>query len=396
MIEAFVYPVSAVMKFWHWLLADMFSVAPDTAWVISILLLVVTVRGFLVPFNWSIFKSSRMMLMMRPEQAQLEERYGASLDADDIETHEKALKDLNKEYGYNPMAGCVPPLIQIPFILGLYRLLLWMSVPETGRTDSNIGLLTPEDISGFLDASFLGVPLPAYVAMSSEQFAALGTTSSEVRAVAIPMLISAIAFTTFNTFVSQLRSRVHLDWNAAFPVKLYGLMWWMLIFIPIALGIAGMTGLIPIALLMYWFLGNLWTLVQTVVLWYALAVKFPLQEEHTEQIETTRSAILSPRASRRRRRFAALLKPWTIPRVRREIKQEKQAEKLERKEKKAAKKSIAKKKREVQAEKRKAERARKKEQSLIDDSPTPTIEGCTRWSNPQAEPTTSAEPDPSQ
>ena len=30
MIEAFVYPVSAVMKFWHWLLADIFTVSPDT------------------------------------------------------------------------------------------------------------------------------------------------------------------------------------------------------------------------------------------------------------------------------------------------------------------------------------------------------------------------------
>ena len=160
MIEAFVYPVSAVMKFWHWLLADIFTVSPDTAWVLSIVLLVVTVRGFLVPFNWSIFKSTRVMLMMRPEQAQLEKQYGESLDANDIEAHEKALKKLNKDYGYNPLTGCIPPLIQLPFILGLYRLLLWMSVPENGRTGTNIGLLTPDDIAGFLQLSLIHISEP--------------------------------------------------------------------------------------------------------------------------------------------------------------------------------------------------------------------------------------------
>lgn len=384
MIEAFVYPVSAVMKFWHWLLADIFTVSPDTAWVISIFLLVVTVRGFLVPFNWSIFKSSRMMLMMRPEQARLEEQYGESLDVDDIEAHEKALKKLNKEYGYNPVTGCIPPLVQIPFILGLYRLLLWMSVPENGRTGSNIGLLTPDDIAGFLQASFLGVPLPAYVSMSSEQFAALGTTSSEVRAVAIPMLISAIAFTTFNTFVSQLRSRVHLDWDAHMSIKVYHLMWWMLFIIPIMLGIVGMTGLIPIALLMYWFLGNLWTLIQTIILWWALSVRYPLEDQHIEHIETTRGTVTEPSASRRRRFLTALTRPWTLPRVRRENKHEKKTEKLERKEKKAHKKTVAKQKREVQSAKRKAEMQRRREERAAAKS-----------SNPAAEPTASDEPDPS-
>ena len=387
MIEAFVYPVSAVMKFWHWLLADVFTVSPDTAWVLSIVLLVVTVRGCLVPFNWSIFKSTRVMLMMRPEQAQLEKQYGESLDADDIEAHEKALKKLNKDYGYNPMTGCIPPLIQIPFILGLYRLLLWMSVPENGRTGTNIGLLTPDDIAGFLQASFLGVPLPAYVSMSPEQFAALGTTSPEVRAVAMPMLISAIIFTTFNTFVSQLRSRVHLDWDAHMSVKVYNLMWWMLFVIPVILGVAGTTGLIPIALLMYWFLGNLWTLIQTIILWWALSVRFPLEEHHLEHIRTTRGAITDPRASRRRRLLAALPRPWTIFGVHRDIKQEKKSEKLARKEEKTHKKSLAKQKRKVQSEKRRAQRQKRREEAKEDAE--------SKSNNPAAEPTTSDEPDPS-
>lgn len=389
MLEAFVYPVSAVMKLWHWLLADVFNVAPDTAWVLSICLLVLTVRGLLVPSYWSTFKSSRKMLMMRPEQIALEERYGASLEPDDITAHEKALKELNKEYGYNPLSGCIPPLVQLPFILGLYRLLIWMSVPENGRTGSDIGLLNPDDIAGFLKASFLGVPLPAYVSMSQEQFAALGTTGDDVRAVAIPLLIFAIIFTTFNMFVSQLRSRVHMDWNERMAVRIYDLMWWLMLLIPVMLGFVGMTGLIPIALLMYWFISNLWTLCQTAIMWYLLTRKYPLEPHHLDHVEEARADAQNKEAkrSRRSRNLQALAHPSTLPEVRRTIKAEKQAEKQALKDKKAEKKNLKKEKSKVRSDMRKAEMEERKKAR---------DEAKTRSNSQPEEPTASDAPDPDQ
>lgn len=394
LLEAFVWPVSAVMKMWHWLLAQVLGVAPDTAWVMSIVLLVITVRAFLVPFNWSMYRSTRMMLMMRPEQERLEKRYGESTDPEDVTAHDEALKELNKEYGYNPMTGCIPPMVQIPFILGLYRLLMWMSVPENGRTDSNIGLLTPDDTASFLDASFMGVPLPAYVSMSAEQFSALGTTSEDVRAVAIPLLIFALIFTTLNTFVGQLRTRTHLDWNATVSRNVYNFMWAMLVIIPVMLGFVGMTGLIPVALLLYWFLGNLWTLSQSVIIWYVLVKKYPLREEHKEQIHASRTKVLGEKReekrakknhkrSWRRRKLSALVRPATIPQVRRDIKAEKAALKAERKEAKAEEKSLKKARDKVRTENRKAEmekrreeRKRKKEgSSASSDGPEESPEG---------------------
>lgn len=376
LLEAFVWPVSAVMKMWHWLLAQVFNIAPDTAWSMSIVLLVITVRGFLVPFNWSIFKSTRMMLMMRPEQEELEQRYGQSTDPADVAAHDKALEDLNKEYGVNPATGCIPPLVQLPFILGLYRLLMWMSVPENGRAGGTIGLLTPEDTASFLQASFMGVPLPAYVSMSDEQFAALSTTGPEVRAVAIPLLIFALIFTTVNTAVSQLRSRSHLDWNQPVSRTVYKWMWSLLVLTPVALGFVGLTGLIPVALLLYWFLGNLWTLAQTVIMWYLLARKYPLRDVHKKQILASRTRVLgelreqkqskkTAKRSWRRRKVASLARPSTIPQVRRDIKAEKEAFKNKRKERKAEKKSLKKARNKVRSENRKADMEKRREDSAL-------------------------------
>lgn len=218
--------------------------------------------------------------------------------------------------------------------------------------------------------------------MSPEQFAAMGTTSSEVRAVAIPLLIFALIFTTLNSALSQLRARTHLDWNATVPRTMYQWMWWMLIIIPVMLGFAGMTGLIPVALLMYWFLGNLWTLAQTAIMWYLLVRKYPLRDVHKEQIHTSRTKVLgekreekkskkATKRSWRRRKLAALAHPSTLSDVRHEIKSEKEAIKAERKEAKSEKKSLKKARDKARSEIRKAkaeERKREKEKEEASNS----------------------------
>lgn len=399
MMEAFVYPVSAVMKGWHWLLADLLRIPADLAWVLSIILLVITVRIFMAPFTWSTFKSSRAMLMMRPEQWDLEERYGTSVDPDDVATHDQALKDLNKKYGYNPLTGCIPPLVQIPFIIGLYRLLIWMSVPENGRTGSDIGLLTRDDISSFLDASFMGVPLPAYVAMKPEHLEALGTTRDDTIAVAAPLLLCAIIFTTLNMFVSQLRSRVHMDWSQKASVKIYTFMWFFMLVTPVLLAFIGLTGLIPIALLMYWFINNLWTMSQTILMWHALSRIYPLQHEHQEHILRARlDHVISQRIERRARRDArrskwgrridALAHPSSMSDINQEIKDEREAVRLERKEERLEKKALLKEKSKVRSDLRKAElqeRRRVRRAAREEDA---------RLNSPQAAPRASQRPAP--
>ena len=142
-MNLFVFPVSAVMKFWHWLLADVFGAAQDTAWVASIILLVVTIRSVIAPFSWTIIKSARTSLLMRPELKALEERYRSATSHEDIAAFDRERAEVQKKYGYNPFAGCVPPLIQIPAFLGLYRLLLWMSVPENGHSGSCLLYTSP-------------------------------------------------------------------------------------------------------------------------------------------------------------------------------------------------------------------------------------------------------------
>ena len=155
------------------------------------------------------------------------------------------------------------------------------------------------------------------------------------------------------------------------------------------LGFVGMTGLIPIALLMYWFISNLWTLCQTAIMWYLLTRKYPLEPHHLDHVEEARADAQNKEAkrSRRSRNLQALAHPSTLPEVRRTIKAEKQAEKQALKDKKAEKKSLKKEKSKVRSDMRKAEMEERKKARN---------EAKARSNSQPEEPTASDAPDPDQ
>ena len=364
MIDAFVYPVSAVMKLWHWLLASVFDVSSSRAWVASIILLVVTIRALIAPLMWITYRTNRQMVLMRPKLAAIDEKYATDITPESLLEEEKARKEVHQEHSYNPFAGCLPAFIQMPFFLGLYRLLFWMAIPEQAQGHT-LGLLSAEDVASFQSATFFGVPLPAYVSMSPEQFTLLGTTLDDVRSVAIRLVICATFFTTFNLIVSQFRTRSTLQWESPAARGMYKMMWGFVPFVLLSVGVAGMTGLVPIALLLYWFTGNLWTLAQTVVLWWLIVRAYPLDENARTHLSSTREAALAERRekkgrkrARRRRRASALVRPRTFSDVRRELAEEKAEIKQQRAEKKAEKKELNRQRNEARRENNRRTRER--------------------------------------
>ena len=72
MLALFMYPVSGILKLWHSLVH---SVVPENAaWLISLVLLVLTVRGLIAPLNWMSVLAGRRAALMRPEKLELDER----------------------------------------------------------------------------------------------------------------------------------------------------------------------------------------------------------------------------------------------------------------------------------------------------------------------------------
>lgn len=88
------------------------------SWALSIVLLTVALRIMLYPLNaWST-KSMVRMQQIAPEVTAIQEKYKKEPKKAQLE-----IMNLYREKGVNPVSGCLPLLIQMPFLIGMFDLL---------------------------------------------------------------------------------------------------------------------------------------------------------------------------------------------------------------------------------------------------------------------------------
>lgn len=88
------------------------------SWGISIILLTIALRIMLYPLNaWSL-KSTAKMQKIAPKVSSLQEKYKK-----DPKKAQMEIMNLYRENGVNPLGGCIPLLIQMPFLIGMFDLL---------------------------------------------------------------------------------------------------------------------------------------------------------------------------------------------------------------------------------------------------------------------------------
>jgi YidC/Oxa1 family membrane protein insertase len=88
------------------------------SWALSIILLTIALRLMLYPLNaWSM-KSMARMQQISPDVAAIQEKYKKDPKKAQVE-----IMNLYRERGVNPMSGCLPLLIQMPFLIGMFDLL---------------------------------------------------------------------------------------------------------------------------------------------------------------------------------------------------------------------------------------------------------------------------------
>lgn len=105
-----------VSKFLGWILHGFNWMIGNYA--IAIILLTVLVRACLFPLSRNAAIHAQRMQELAPELKKITEKY-----KDDMEARLKAQREFQKRVGFNPLAGCLPALLQLPIFIGLYRCL---------------------------------------------------------------------------------------------------------------------------------------------------------------------------------------------------------------------------------------------------------------------------------
>lgn len=101
--------------FYLWIYKILANFAIPAGWIIAIMTIVV--KLVTSPIMYRQFKQSAMMRILKPEIDALNEK---NKDADAIKK-QQATMALYKKAGVNPLAGCLPALIQIPIFYSLFR-----------------------------------------------------------------------------------------------------------------------------------------------------------------------------------------------------------------------------------------------------------------------------------
>ena len=139
------------------MLRQIFSVVGNFG--VAIILLTCIVRGLMFPIAQKGFSSMASMKAIQPEMKKLQEKH-----KDDKVTQQQEMQKLFKERGVNPVAGCLPMLLQIPVFFALYKVLIlaiemrhqpfifWirdLSAPDPAHILNLFGML-PFEVPGML------------------------------------------------------------------------------------------------------------------------------------------------------------------------------------------------------------------------------------------------------
>lgn len=84
----------------------------------AIIILTILIKSFLWPVQNKATNEMRKMALLSPKMTEMREKF-----KDDPQKMNQEVMKLYKEYGVNPLSGCLPMLIQIPIFFGFYSML---------------------------------------------------------------------------------------------------------------------------------------------------------------------------------------------------------------------------------------------------------------------------------
>lgn len=203
--QYFVYPLSMLIIY----VANFFN----ESYGLAIIIVTIFIRLLLLPLNVKQLKSTKAMQDIQPELQALREKY-SSKDAKTQQKLQQETMQLFQKHGVNPMAGCLPILVQMPILIAFYH-----AIYRTNEIKEHSFLWFE-----------LGAPDPFFI---------------------LPLIAAA---TTFLQQKLMMAGNTTAAQNPQMTMMLY--------LMPIMIG--GFAMFFPAALALYWVVGNIFMIGQTI------------------------------------------------------------------------------------------------------------------------------------
>lgn len=117
---------------------------------IAIIIVTVLIKFLLIPLSKKQIESQKKMQEMQPKIKALQEKY-----KNDKEKQSRALMEFYKENKTNPFSGCLPMIVQLVFLIAIYRVLF--NISKDGLTVRASDLYPFVSNPGQINKMFLGL-----------------------------------------------------------------------------------------------------------------------------------------------------------------------------------------------------------------------------------------------
>lgn len=233
--------VSWVLVQFHTALAPVFGEDSGITWALSIVGLVIVIRVALIPLFVKQIRAQRNLQIIQPRMKEIQEKY-----AGDRERQSQEMMKIYRETGTNPLASCLPILLQSPVFFALFSVLQGIS------TNSPEGVFRWARYADLFESSrsavLFSVPLHS-------SFKDAGQTPAPMATQVVAATL--VVFMTLTTFLTQRQLMVK---NVAADNPMVQQQKMMMYIFPFMFAIGGFG--FPIGVLIYWLVSNIWTMGQ--------------------------------------------------------------------------------------------------------------------------------------
>ena len=228
-----------------------FPDGPGIAWVLSIIGLTIVVRLLIMPLFVKQIRASRGMQLLQPELQALQAKYKGKKDPESRQRMNEEMMALYRKHGTNPMASCLPILVQMPIFFALFRVLASLGAVANGKYGRpSIGPLTQALAEQVQNSSVLGASLSSSFMDSGD--------NTQVKIVTVAMIIIMSVTQWYNMAQLTMKNMSAESMNSDNPMIRSQRM--MMYVMPVIFAVSGVN--FQIGVLVYWVVSNLWTMGQ--------------------------------------------------------------------------------------------------------------------------------------
>jgi YidC/Oxa1 family membrane protein insertase len=236
--------VTFIMKAFHTLFKGLgLDPASGLVWTLSIVGLVVVIRILLIPLFVKQINAQRGLQILQPEIKKIQTKYKGKTDPENRQKQQQEMMKLYKDNGTNPLASCLPIVLQAPIFFALFRVL------------NGIGHHPPQS-HGFLRGRLLEQAAQAQIfgVNISDKFIGAPNLTTQILTAVLIVLMSATTFTTQKQLMSKNMPADAMNNPFAQQQKI------LLYVFPLVFAVSGVN--FPIGVLLYWLTTNVWSMGQ--------------------------------------------------------------------------------------------------------------------------------------